>query len=395
MRFSPFVERIAGEGSRAWEIHFRAMTRRRAGESVIVLSVGDPDFDTPAPVVAAAKQALDRGRTHYAEIVGELALRKAIAQRHHARTGQAVEPIQVVVMAGAQCALFASTLCVIGAGDEVVAPEPMYVTYEAVAGAAGAHLRTVPLRPERGFHLDPAELEAAIGPRTRAILLNSPNNPTGAVMTRAETEAVASIARAHDLWVLSDEVYASLTFTDDHVPIAGLPGMAERTVTISSLSKSHAMTGWRVGWLVGPADLARHVGNLALCMLYGCPPFIQDAALAALTEADDEVARLTATIRSRRDRVHGRLAQVPGLAAHRPEGSMFMMVDVRRTGLSAFDFADRLLAAEAVAVLPGDAFGPNAAGHVRISLGLDEATLDEACTRIARFVGSLGRARAD
>jgi arginine:pyruvate transaminase len=394
MRYSPFVDRIAGEGARAWEIHYRAVKRVRAGEDVIVLSVGDPDFETPAPVVAAAKNALDRGRTHYADIVGELPLRQAIARHHRSITGQEVGPEQIVVLAGAQCALFAAAMCVLGPGDEVVAPEPMYVTYEAVVGATGATLKTVPLRPERAFHLDPEELRAAIGPRTRAILLNSPNNPTGAVMTRAETEAVAEIARAHDLWVLSDEVYASLVFTEDHVSIASLPGMAERTATINSLSKSHAMTGWRVGWMVGPRELAHHVANLALCMLYGSPPFIQDAALAALTKVDAEVARLHETIRARRDMVFDRLARVPGLSVHRPEGSMFMMVDVRRTRLSAFDFADRLLAAEAVAVLPGDAFGPHAAGHVRISLGLDESRLLDACDRIAAFVATLDRHEA-
>ncbi len=391
MKYSPLVERIGGDGSNAWEIHYRGMRRVRAGEDVIMLSIGDPDFDTPAPVVAAAKQALDRGRTHYPEIVGELPLRQAIADYHLKTNGQDAQPDQIVVLAGAQCALFAAAMCVLAPGDEVIALEPMYVTYEAVVGATGADLKMVPLRAERGFHLDPADLEAAIGPRTRAIMISSPNNPTGAVMTRAETEAIAAIARAHDLWVLSDEVYASLVFTDDRVSIASLPGMAERTATVSSLSKSHAMTGWRVGWVVGPVELARHVAKLALCMLYGSPPFVQDAALAALTDpvAIAEVARLHDTIRARRDLVFARLNQVPRLALHRPEGSMFMLLDVRQTGLSAFAFADRLLAEEAVAVLPGDAFGPNAEGHVRISLGLDASLLETACARMAAFVGRL------
>ena len=389
-RFSPLVDRIAGAGSRAWEIHFRAVQRLRAGEEIVLLSVGDPDFDTPAPVVAAAKHALDGGRTHYADIAGDPALRQAIARHHLSVTGQAVAPEQVVVLAGAQCALFASALCILAPGDEVLAPEPMYVTYEAVAGVAGATIRGVPLRPERGFHLDPAELEAAIGPRTRAILLNSPNNPTGAVMTRAETEAVAEIARAHDLWVLSDEVYASLCFTEDRVSIASLPGMAERAVTLSSLSKSHAMTGWRIGWMVGPRDLAAHVARLALCMLYGSPPFVQDAARVALEDpaVAVETARMKETLRARRDLVFEALSKAPGLAMHRPEGSMFMMLDVRGTGLSAQDFAAGLLEETGVAVLPGDAFGPHAAGHVRISLAVDADPLGRACGRIAAFAAA-------
>jgi arginine:pyruvate transaminase len=292
-------------------------------------------------------------------------------------------------MAGAQCALYAAAVCVLDQGDEIIVPEPAYVTYEAVVGASGARMVFVPLKPERGFQIDPDSIERAVTPRTRALLLNSPNNPTGAVINRANWERIAAICIRHDLWLLSDEVYAGLTYESQHVSPAGLPGMAERTVTINSLSKSHAMTGWRLGWSISPPALAEHLGNLALCMLYGSPPFIQDAALQAFTAEPPEVRAMKEGYRRRRDLVCGRLGNVKGLRCHRPEGGMFAMVDVRGTGLGAYDFASGLLDAEGVSVLPGDAFGPSAAGHVRISLGNADEELARACDRIERYAAKL------
>ena len=204
-------------------------------------------------------------------------------------------------------------------------------------------------------------------------------------MTRPELEAVAELCRRHDLWLISDEVYATLLYEGDHVAPASLPGMAERTVTISSLSKSHAMTGWRIGWLIGPPELARHAASLALCMLYGSPAFIQDAATFALSGDLPDVNMMRERYRRRRDAVCRRLAGLPGLACTRPKGGMFVMLDVRRTGLGADAFARQLLADEAVSVLSGDAFGGAAAGHVRLSLTAPDERLAEACNRIGRF----------
>ena len=196
---------------------------------------------------------------------------------------------------------------------------------------------------------------------------------------------MAQLCQLHDLWLISDEVYATLVFDGAHISPASLPGMAERTVTISSLSKSHAMTGWRLGWLIGPPELAQHAGYLALCMLYGSPSFIQDAATEALTREHGEVAAMHERYRRRRDAVCRRLAGLPGLACTRPKGGMFVMLDVRRTGLSADSFARHLLADEGVCVLSGDAFGGAAAGHVRLSLTVSDERLAEACNRIGRF----------
>jgi arginine:pyruvate transaminase len=391
LRYAQRAAGLGGPAAETWNIHYEAVRRRRTGEDVILLTVGDPDFGTPLPIVESAKASLDQGRTHYGDVVGQPPLRAAIAAQHARLTGQQVSPDQVVVLAGAQCALFAAFQCLVDPGDEVIVFEPAYVTYPATVAAAGAVLVPVPLRPENGFHLDPADLRRALTPRTRAILWNSPNNPTGAVATAEELAALARVACEHDLWLVSDEVYATLVFTGQHRCPAALPGMSERTVTVSSVSKSHAMTGWRLGWLIGPEPLAHHAGRLALCMLYGSPGFIQDAATTALAHDLPELATMRERFRRRRDTVLDHLANLPGIRCHEPAGGMFVMLDVRGTGRSATDFAHGLLAAENVSLLPGDAFGSPAAGHVRLSLTVSEERLVEACGRIARHVVRLQR----
>ncbi|MBF8741812.1 MULTISPECIES: pyridoxal phosphate-dependent aminotransferase [Pseudomonas] len=389
MRFSTLTQRIAGDGAAAWDIHYRALAMQAEGKDILLLSVGDPDFDTPAPIVEAAIDSLRDGHTHYSDVRGKLALRQAIARRHQQRSGQKVDADQVTVLAGAQCALFCVAQCVLEPGDEVIVAEPMYVTYEAVFGACGATVVPVPVKPENGFRVCPADVAARITPRTRALALNSPHNPSGASLPRATWEALAELCIAHDLWLISDEVYSELLYDGEHVSPGSLPGMAERTATLNSLSKSHAMTGWRVGWVVGSAELAGHLENLALCMLYGSPDFIQDAAVVALEQPLAELEAMRDAYRQRRDLVCERLAGCPGIKALKPDGGMFVMVDIRETGLSAQAFADRLLDREGVSVLAGEAFGPSAAGHIRLGLVLGAEALDDACRRIARCARAL------
>jgi arginine:pyruvate transaminase len=393
MRFSSLTQRIAGDGAAAWEIHYRALALLEQGRDVLLLSVGDPDFDTPAPIVQAAVASLEAGNTHYADVRGKRSLREAIARRHQQRSGQAVTADQVTVLAGAQCALFCVAQCVLEPGDEVIVAEPMYVTYEAVFGACGAKVVPVPVRPEHGFRVQPADVAARITPRTRALALNSPHNPSGASLPRSTWEALAELCIAHDLWLISDEVYSELLFEGEHISPASLPGMAERTATLNSLSKSHAMTGWRVGWVVGSPALSAHLENLALCMLYGSPDFIQDAAVVALEQPLPELDGMREAYRQRRDLVCERLAHCPGLRALKPDGGMFVMVDIRDTGLSAQAFADRLLDQHGVSVLAGEAFGPSAAGHIRLGLVLGTEALSEACRRIARCASELMEAQ--
>lgn len=391
MRFSALTQRITGDGAAAWDIHDRALAMREQGMDVLLLSVGDPDFDTPRAIVDAAVGSLRAGDTHYSDIRGLNTLRSSIARRHRLRCGQGVGAEHVVVLPGAQCAVYAVAQCLLNAGDEVIVAEPMYVTYEAVFGACGAKVVPVAVRPENGFRVEPADVARLVTPRTRAMLLNSPNNPSGASLPMSTWQALARLCIEHDLWLISDEVYSDLIYEGEHISPASLPGMAERTATINSLSKSHAMTGWRIGWVIGPQALAGHLANLSLCMLFGLPDFVQRAAQVALEQDLPEVAQMHEEYRQRRDLVCTMLDDCPGLKPVRPDGGMFVMVDVRQTGLDAQAFAERLLDGYGVSVLAGEAFGPSAAGHIRIGLVVDQVKLAEACQRIALCAAGLCR----
>ena len=394
MKFASIVERLDTPAAHAWSIHDKARRRRNNGEDIILLSVGDPDFDTPGAITEAAIRSLRAGRTHYGFFAGDPVLRQAIADKHAALSGLSVSPEQVVICPGAQNALYAATLCLVEAGDEVLVPEPRYVTYESVIDAAGASRVDVPLDVDRGFHLDPAKLEAAVTDRTRMILLNTPHNPTGMVMTAAELEGVADVAMRHNLWVVCDEVYAELTYGVAHISIRSIPRIADRSVSIGSLSKSHAMQGWRIGWVVAPSELAKHLVNLVKPMHYGLSPFIQDAAVVALTEQHSETEAMNRDYSDRRELVCRRINSMPGLACSWPEGSMFLLVDVRGTGLDGERFAWGLLEHGGVSLLPGTGFGSSVTGHVRFSLTMPLATLDDACDRIERYAQTLERLSA-
>src|SRR6266478_5617946 len=389
MRFSPLVDRISARGASAWKVHMEAARRRDAGQDVIFLIVGDPDQAPPAPVIEATVDALRRHRTGYSATVGFPRVREAIAARFQRRTGRPCSADNVVVTPGAQGGLFCALQCLAGPGDEVIVPEPIYATYQGVVGASGAQMVTVPLRPETGFHPDLDALAAAVTPKTRIIWINSPHNPTGAVFTPSEIGGIATLCRRHDLWLLSDEVYEDLAFARPHVSAWSLPGMAERTVVVSSLSKSHALPAFRFGWVVGPPALCSHLFNLLLCMTYGSPAFIQDGALIALQRELPEVAALHDQYRARASLLTTILREAPGCRVVPPEGGMFVLLDIRGTGLEAGEFARRLLARERVAVLPCDGFGASAKGHLRIALSAPEPRLRDAGERIVRFARAL------
>ena len=394
MKFSNLIDRVSGEGADAWKIYIAANEAKRGGRDVINLCIGDPNFDAPAVATEAAIKALRDGDTHYADIPGRPALRSAIAADFQSHTGVPTAASNAIFFAGAQNALYAVCQCLFGAGDEVIVPEPTYVTYEATIQASGAAIVKAPSPAKTAFHLDLDALARAVTPKTRGIVFCNPNNPTGVVMTRAEIEAIAALARKHDLWVVSDEVYGGITFERPHISIAAFEGMSERTATISSLAKSHAMPGFRAGWVIGPKPLIEHLDTLSLCMLYGLPGFVQEAALAAITHGQADAERMHAAYRRRRDAMVATLSRVQTLRVLVPEGGMFVLAGVEATGLSAHDFAWRLLQATGVAVLPADAFGSSAKGHVRMSMGLDDADLAKAAERITAFCHGLATAKA-
>jgi arginine:pyruvate transaminase len=387
MKFSRLVERITGDGADAWEIHSAANLALQRGEDVILLSVGDPDLDTPAPVLERAIERLRAGDTHYTPAAGRRPLRAAIAQAHRAKTGQAVEIENVIYLSGTQNALFTASLCLAGPGDEVIALEPLYPTYPATIEVTGARMVRARAPAEGGFRVDLAALEAAITPRTRAIFYASPNNPSGVILTEAELARIGELARRHSLWLVADEVYAGLA------PAGCVPGLAaqlpEQVVTIGSLSKSHAMPGWRAGWLVGPRQLVQHVEALVMCMLYGLPGFIQEAAITALGLAPQAEQRIRELCTARRDFLFDGLKGIAGIRYCSPDAGMFTLLDVRQTGLTGRQFARELYRAEGVSLMDGGAFGKETGGFVRLCFAADEAQLREACIRIRRFVASL------
>lgn len=389
MKFASIVHRLDTAAAYAWAIHDKARERRNNGEDVILLSVGDPDFGTPPAITDAAIASLRAGRTHYGGFAGSQEFRDALVARHAAQTGQKVAPEQVVICPGAQNGLYAAALCLVESGDEVIVPEPRYVTYEAVVDATGATRVDVPLDVDRDFHLDPDKVASAVTDRTRMILLNTPHNPTGMVMTRDELEAIAELALRKDLWVVCDEVYADLTFDVPHVSVRSLPQIADRSVSVGSLSKSHAMQGWRLGWVIASPEFAKHLVNLVKPMHYGLSPFLQDAAAVALNEEHAEVEAMHREYRARRDLVCRRINAIPALACSWPEGSMFLLVDVRGTGLDGERFAWGLLEHGGVSLLPGTGFGASVTGHVRFSLTMPLDVLEDACDRIERYTRSL------
>jgi aspartate/methionine/tyrosine aminotransferase len=389
MKFSSLTDRVKGSAADVWDSHYEARQAQTRGEDVIILSVGDPDFSTPAPVVEAAVSALRSGDTHYTGVIGRSELRQSIAQQHQQACGQQVSKRNVAVTSGAQNALFATSLCISEKGDEIIVLQPMYVTYEATIQVSGAKLVPVVLDSENGFRLDAGRLRAAITPKTRAIFYASPSNPTGIILKPEELQTIAEIAIEHDLWVVADEVYAHIVFESVFQHIAGLPGMAERTVSIGSMSKSYAMSGWRVGWLIAPESLIQNIEKLALCMLYGLPGFTQQASLYALKYEGDAVVEMREIYRRRRDLLMTELESIPELRCLKPDAGMFLMVDVRDTGLEASEFVRQLYRYTGVSVLDATAFGASAKGFVRISYTIEESNLKEACRRIGSFVESL------
>ena len=389
MKYSALTERVRGDAADAWDLHYLAKEAKGGGEDVVLLSVGDPDFATPRGIVDKAFQAIEEGDTHYTSIAGHPELREAIAARHRARSGQAITADNVITTSGAQNALFACAMCLLDPGDEAVVLQPMYVTYEATVQAPGATLVPVVLEAGNGFRLNRDALAAAISERTRAIFYASPSNPTGIALNREELKYITELAVAHDLWVVADEVYADFAFDGRFIPTASQSALDGRVITIGSMSKSYAMSGWRLGWVIAPLEMVAHMDKLALCMLYGLPGFVQQAGHYALENCQAELEHMRDTYRDRLYRLHAAFSAMPGLEPLMPEAGMFMLVDVRGTGLSVPEFAARLYQRKGVSVLDATAFGASAAGHVRISATVSDAELDEAIRRIGRFVEEL------
>jgi aminotransferase len=356
-------------------------------DDVISLGVGEPDFDTPREIVEAGVESLRSGRTHYTSNFGTLELRRALAEHLERRYGVRYDPAtEILITVGASEAVDLALRATCDPGDEVILHEPSYVAYVPAVVFAGGTVVHVPTRFEDDFALDPALVEAAVTPRTKALFLGYPANPTGAVLDDAVQDELARIAERHDLLVYSDEIYDRLAYgTYRHRAFSSLPGMRERTVLMGGFSKAYAMTGWRVGWICAPAPILEGIVKVHQYGIMSAPTVAQDAALAALQDGEHAVVAMVAEYDRRRRLLVDGLNRV-GLPTFEPRGAFYAFPKISSTGLSSDEFTERLLREERVAVVPGDAFGPSGAGHVRMCYATAYEKLEEALRRIERFV---------
>ena len=350
-----------------------------------MLSIGEPDLPPPASVLDAAATAMRSGRTRYAHGQGEPQTLAAIANHLTQRSGVAVSPEQILYTAGTQNGLCTALLTLVQTGDEVLVPDPYYATYEGLVAASGATFVPVATRPEDNFHVTAQAIERAVTKRTKVLLLNTPSNPTGAVLTEKEIDEIGAVCERHDLWIICDEVYADMTFDVPFCSPFDRPQLRHRTLAVSSISKSHALPGFRAGWVASHPDATPRLVLVAEAMLFGSQPFIEDALTVALNEKHPEVERLRLAFRQRAETLIKAFADSQAITARMPEGGMFVMLDVRRTKLSGEEFAWQLLRRENVSVMPGESFGNGGAGHIRIALTVDSEILRDACTRIRKL----------
>lgn len=355
-------------------------------EDVISLGVGEPDFVTPQHIRAAAIAAIEAGDTHYTSNYGTLALRAAIAQELQQRIGVTYSAVdEIMVTVGVSEALDCALRAVVDVGDEVLCADPGYVAYEAGIILAGGEPVAVPTRAEDDFAPQAASYAAALTPRAKVILLGSPNNPTGAVITRADLEAIAKLAQEHDLIVISDEIYSRLVYGVEHVSIASLPGMRERTIVLNGFSKAYAMTGWRVGYAAAPQQFLEGMLKIHQYAIMSAPTESQAAALEALRAGESDVQAMVSEYSRRRALMVQGLNQI-GLPCYDPKGAFYVFPSIANTGLSADEFVEELLTEEHVAVVPGSAFGAQGADRVRCSYCTSYEKLEQALERIERFV---------
>ncbi|MBI3762294.1 MAG: aminotransferase class I/II-fold pyridoxal phosphate-dependent enzyme [Chloroflexi bacterium] len=355
-------------------------------KNVISLGIGEPDFVTPEPILRAGMRSLERGETHYTSNSGTVELRRALCDHLDKLYGARYDPeTEILITVGVSEALYLALTAILNPGDEVLVPEPCFVAYTAEVTFAGGTPITIPTRVEDNFQVTVGALEAAVTPRTKALLIGYPNNPTGAVMERANLIEIGRFAEKHDLLVISDEIYDRLVYDFEHVCFASLPGMRERTVTLGGFSKAYAMTGWRLGYACGPADLLAAMRKIHQYTIMSAPTTAQVAALDALDGGDKFVQGMVAEYDRRRTLIVGGLNSL-GLDTFEPRGAFYAFPSVAKSGMDDNTFAEKLLLEEEVAVVPGSAFGASGAGFVRCCYATAYEKIEMALERMERFM---------
>ena len=368
------------------ETAFEALARARAleaqGRSIIHLGIGEPDFDTPEHIRGAAKDALDAGHTHYTPSPGIMEVREAIARHQTERQGYDVGADSIIVTPGGKPIMFFTILALADEGDEVVYPNPGFPIYESMIRFAGATPVPWPLREENDFAADVDELRTLVTPRTKLIIVNSPNNPCGSVIPEENLRRIAEIACEADAVVLSDEIYKDFYFEGSHASITRFPGMRERTVILDGLSKSYAMTGWRIGYGVMPEPLFEPVSRLMTNSVSCTAAFVQQAAVTALHSSQTPTEAMVAEFRERRSVIVDGLRALPGIRVREPKGAFYVFPNIEGTELSSREFEHKMLYEAGVSLLSGTAFGHLGDGYIRISFANSQANLSEALRRM-------------
>ncbi|MEP2920298.1 MAG: aminotransferase class I/II-fold pyridoxal phosphate-dependent enzyme [Sulfitobacter sp.] len=387
MQASKRISNILGGGSDGWEVFLRARQMIASGTPVTELTIGEHDIRTAAPILQEMHRTAMAGHTGYAAVPGIDSLRDAVAARVQAQSGVPTTRGNVIITPGGQAALFAAHSAVLDPGDTALYVDPYYATYPGTLRAASGTPVAVQARASDAFQPRAADI-AALAAGAKSLLVNSPNNPTGVVYSRETLQGIAEVCQTHDLWLISDEVYDTQIWEGAHLSPRALDGMAERTLVVGSMSKSHAMTGSRIGWIVGPEDMIEHLTNLATHTTYGVAGFIQDAALFALAQGADFETQIAEPFRRRRDialdilRAQNVVKSVPN------GGAMYMMLDISATGMDGEAFANALLDAHHIATMPGESFGAAAAGHIRVAMTIEDNAFAAAMQTLCDFAKS-------
>lgn len=388
LRLAERMGRLGTEG--AFEVLARAREMEAAGRHVVHLEIGEPDFATPDNIVEAAVAALHAGYTHYTPAGGIREVREAVARFVEGHLGVAVDPSEVVLVPGSKNVLLFTLLALVEPGDEVIYPDPGYPIYSSLVDFLGAKGVPVRLLEARHFRMDPQELASLVTERTRLLILNTPQNPTGGVLTREDVEFIARLAQERDLFVVADEIYSQITYGFEHVSVLSQPGMKERTVLMDGMSKAYAMCGWRLGYAVAPRELAVQMERLMINSSSCAAAFTQMAAIEALESPESEAAvgRMVAEFRRRRDLLVEGLNRIPGVRCQLPQGAFYAFPNIEATGFDDRRLASALLEEAGVALLPGSAFGPGGRGFLRLAYTQAEADLRTGLERIGNYLAA-------
>ena len=389
MEFSRASNRMAVDTSELWGVHDKACALQAAGEDIILFSIGDPDLPTLDFIVDHAVASLKAGRTHYSPGAGEKELRQAIADLESGASGKTTNIDQIVIHPGGTNAIFTTLSCFLDEGDDIVIPSPMYVGYQGLLGAIGANVIHVPLDTANNFSLDVDVVKQAFTAKTRVLFLNTPGNPAGNMISEHQLRELAAFCLERDVWIVCDEVYSMITFAQRHVSMLNAAATLENVVVVDALSKSHAMTGWRMGWTVSSEETAKRLLDFGSGSIFGCCRFVQDAAAFALNNDEEYTRAIADEYRVRRDYALERISRIEGLSATSPEAGMFVMMNVEQVEEDGLVFAAGLLEHGGVSVLPGAAFGDITRRFVRLSLTHPVHVMSKAFDRIERYVASL------